>query len=225
MGTNQAKQQRIAKLTGAERYEMMQTKVSPIVYARIRRIAKLKGITDYQLIQMMVDCIVRYMDDRHNLSDELEKAMSIFEHLEGWRDALNHADPSVHRIIGEAIYFLFDEEGHRHGCRAVHVMKPFFGNWTEDVNIQHIIERCFALIVPQRYRRLKALCKELDCSSIVELMDYFIDHFESETDREELRKYFEDANRAENNRPLEYGKRTKRKRHVSPDEATLNFEN
>lgn len=204
--------------TKTEKHRMMQTKVRPDVYARVKRIMKLKGLTDYQLLQMMVDCIDRYMSDRHNLTPEMERAMSIFEHLEGWNDAMNNADPSVNRVIGEAIYFLFDGEGKKKGARGVHVVKPFFGNWTEDTNIQHIIERVFCLLIPERYRRLRLLAAELGCSSQIELLDYFIDHFSKESDVQEFRRIFEDADRAENGRPQTFGQRTRRKKHMSPDD-------
>lgn len=200
------------------KYEMLQTKVSPEAYRRMKSIERKKGITDYGLIQMVVDTLIRYMDDQHNLTPEMEQAMSIFEHMEGWRDALNVADPTVKKVVGEAIYFLYDEEGKRKGCRGVHVVKPFFGNWTEDANIQHIIERVFSLLIPERYRRLRLLAVELGCNSQLELLDYFIDHFSKEADVAELRRIFEDANRAENGRPLAYGQRTKRIKHHSPDD-------
>lgn len=200
------------------KYEMLQTKVSPEAYRRMKSIERKKGITDYGLIQMVVDTLIRYMDDRHNLTPEMEKAMSIFEHMEGWSNALNLADPTVENIVGEAIYFLYDEEGKKKGVRGVHVVKPFFGNWTEDENIQHIIERVFCLLIPERYRRLRLLAAELGCSSQLELLDYFIDHFSKEADLRELRRDFEDADRAENGRPLAYGQRTRRKKHQSPDD-------
>lgn len=205
-------------MTQEGKYEMLQTKVSPESYRRMKSIERKKGITDYGLIQMVVDTLIRYMDDRHNLTPEMEKAMSIFEHMEGWSDALNLADPTVEKIVGEAIYFLYDEEGKKKGARGVHVVKPFFGNWTEDENIQHIIERVFCLLIPERYRRLRLLAAELGCSSQLELLDYFIDHFSKEADLRELRRDFEDADRAENGRPLAYGQRTRRKKHQSPDD-------
>lgn len=205
-------------MTQEGKYEMLQTKVSPEAYRRMKSIERKKGITDYGLIQMVVDTLIRYMDDRHNLTPEMEQAMSIFEHMEGWSNALNLADPTVENIVGEAIYFLYDEEGKKKGVRGVHVVKPFFGNWTEDENIQHIIERVFCLLIPERYRRLRLLAAELGCSSQLELLDYFIDHFSKEADLRELRRDFEDADRAENGRPLAYGQRTRRKKHQSPDD-------
>ena len=200
-----------------ENYRMLQTKVSPETYARAKSIERKKGISIYRIIQMMVDTIVRYMDDRHNLTPEIEKAMSLFEHLYGWRDALNLADPTVDKEVGEAIYFLYDPEGKQKGTRAVHVTKPFFGNWTQDENVQHLLERFVCLVFPERYRRLRALAVEEGCSSLLELIDHLIDTHSQDSDTREFREQFEDAARAENNRPVIYGARTKRKHHLTPD--------
>lgn len=190
---------------------MLQTKVSKFAYRRIKAIEQTKGLTSYSLIQMMCDCLIRYMDKQHNLTPMMEKVMSIFEHMVGWADALNLADPSVEMVVGEATYFLYDKSGEKKGARAVHVTAPFFGDWSQDENIQHIIDRTFKLITPERHRRLHELAKELDCSTLLELFDKFIDHFTKEADLAELRRLFEDADRAENNRPIEYGRRTRQK--------------
>lgn len=191
------------------RYEMMQTKVRPVTYAHVKRIADIKGISDYTLTQMMFDAIVRYMDDRHNLTPEMEQLMSVFEHMEGWKDAMNHADPSVNRVIGEAIYFIFDGDGKKKGCRAVHVTKPFFGNWSEDMNVQHILDRCFRLIAPEMYRRLNEMAVDMNCSSLYELFIKIIDQHAKDSDAAAIRELFEDAARADNGRAVEYGQRTR----------------
>jgi predicted DNA-binding ribbon-helix-helix protein len=80
-----------------EGYQTVATKISNMAYERLNKIARKKGLTIYELIQMVCDTLIRYMDDRHNLSEEMERAMSIFEHLTGWADALNLADPTVHK--------------------------------------------------------------------------------------------------------------------------------
>ena len=72
-----------------EKYVTLATKVSRTAAEQLARIAKKKGMTIYELIQMVCDTLIRYMDDRHNLSEEIERAMAIFEHLVGWADALN----------------------------------------------------------------------------------------------------------------------------------------
>lgn len=180
-----------------DKFKVMGTKVSPHAEARVNRLAKKKGLSVYVMVQMVIDTILRYCDDRHNLTPEMELAMSVFEHMSGWKDAFNLADPTAEKEVGEATYFLFDPTGKKKGCRAVHVKRPFFGNWEEDVNIQHIIERTINLITPERYVRLRQLAVDMDCNSILQLIDVLLDHHSHEADMAAMRKDFEDADRSE----------------------------
>ena len=189
---------------------MMQTKVSPETFERIKQIEAKLHLKAYGLIQNMVDCIVRYMDDRHNLTPEIEQAMSIFEHLIGWSEALNLADPTVKKEVAEAVYFMEDPQGVKKGVRAVHVTRPYFDEWKQDYNVQHILDRTIRLLFPDVYKRLLKVMEHLDFKSITEFLNFVVDHFQEEADIEELRNLFEDAARAENTKDIEYGKRTKR---------------
>lgn len=194
------------------KYELMQTKVSPETFERIKQIESKLHLKAYGLIQNIVDCIVRYMDDRHNLTPEIEQAMSIFEHLIGWTNALNLADPTVTKEIVEAIYFMEDPKGEKRGVRAVHVTRPYFDEWKQDYNVQHILDRTIRLLLPDMYNRLLKVMEHLDFKSITEFLNFVVDHFQQEADIEELRNLFEDAARAENNKEVAYGKRTRRVR-------------
>ena len=53
-----------------EKFVVLATKVSRTAAEQLARIAKKKGMTIYELIQMVCDTLIRYMDDRHNLSEE-----------------------------------------------------------------------------------------------------------------------------------------------------------
>lgn len=198
-----------------ENYVMLGTKTRKDFAETFNRICKKKGIKVYNAIQMMVDTFVRFTDDRHNLSVEMERLMSVFEHMDGWKDAFNLADPTPDRDIQEALYFITGTD--RKGARGVMVHRPFFGNWTETVNIQYIIERVLEVMCPERYRRLRALAVEMDCNSILDLLDEMINNHTSELMNDQFRQGFADNNR-HYGKPVEYGQRTKRKHHKSVDD-------
>lgn len=61
------------------RTKLVATKLSTASADQLNRIAKSKGLTIYQLLQMVADTLIRYCDDQHNLSAEIEQAVSIFE--------------------------------------------------------------------------------------------------------------------------------------------------
>lgn len=211
----------------SEKYVVMGTKTSPDFARIFRRICDRKGIKPYQAIQMMVDTFVRYTDDRHNLSANMEHTMMLFEHMEGWQGSLNLADPTPEKHISEAIYFLTADK--RNGSRAVMVHRPWMGKWTETSNIQIIMERVVEVLLPERYRRLRALAIDRGCNSILELLDQLIDAQTEEQINEQFRREFSDNNRSEFGKPIEYGQRTKRRHHKTIDalaqQSIIHFSN
>lgn len=172
----------------------------------------------YELGQMVYDTIIRYMDDRHNLTPEIEKAMSVFDHMTGWQDAFNHAAYDTEAAVSEATYYLSDPTGKTKGTRAVHAERPFMGEKVQTFNIQEIFERTVCLLTPERYRRLRRLAVEMDCNSLLELIDHLIDGASTEEELRELRRDFEDDDRSE------YGRKpTKQpyRRHKNKDKDKM----
>lgn len=197
----------------SDKYKVVATKVRPEVKRRIAKICAARGINEYQMLQMMCDCIVRYMDDQHNLTPEMEQAMAIFEHLDGWQNAFNLADPTLTPTISEATYYLADHPRRKQGVRAVHVSHPFMGDWQQTENLQQILERTINLLCPERYKRLRRLAVDMDCRSLLELFDRLIDHHSNDLDTAEYRKTFEDADRHEYGKVIAFGQRTRRHPH------------
>lgn len=201
-----------------EKYVVLATKVSRHAAEQLTRIAKRKGMTIYELIQMVCDTLIRYMDDRHNLSEEMERAMSIFEHMTGWADALNLADPTVQKEIAQAVYiFQSAPDTPRKGFRAKMVSKPFMGIWEEDSNVMHIFERIFNICMPELYMKLFRARIMLECETVSEVINMLCDAQIIEQLNEGYRREFEDAARADNGKGYAYGNKTKGLQHRTPD--------
>ena len=200
-----------------ERYVTLATKVSRHAAEQLARIAKSKGLTIYELMQMVVDTLIRYMDDRYNLSEDMERAMSIFEHMVGWADALNLADPTVNKEVAQAVYIFQDADGGKKGFRATMVNKPFMGQWTEDSNVMHIFERIFNICMPELYMKLFRARVILGCERVSEVINMLADAEVIMHLNGELRQEFEDAGRADNGKEYGYGKKTKGLQHRTPD--------
>jgi hypothetical protein len=200
-----------------ERYVTIATKVSRRAAEQLARIAKKKNTTIYELIQLSCDTLIRYMDDRHNLSEEMERAMALFEHLVGWADALNLADPTVNKEVCQAVYIFQDADGKKKGFRAKLVDRPFCGIWTEDSNVMHIFERILNICMPELYMKLLRARIVLDCKSISEVLNVLADAEVIMQLNGELRQDFEDAARADNGRGYAYGQKTKGLQHRTPD--------
>ena len=200
-----------------EKYKNVSSKLSKYSIERLTRIAQKKGMSIYQLVQMVCDTIIRYMDDRHNLSEEIERAMAIFEHMAGWADALNLADPTVQKEIAQAVYLFQDAEGEKKGFRAVMVDKPWMGVWTQTENVMDIFERIFNICMPELYMKLFRARIILGCERVSEVINMLADAEVIMQLNGELRKDFEDAARMDNGKGYGYGQKTKGLQHRTPD--------
>lgn len=204
------------------KFEMAGTKVSEEALRRIDAISEKKGISRYTLIQMVCDVIIRYMDDRHNLTPLIERLMTVFEHLNGWNKAFNLADYTAQPEITEAIYFFTDEQ--KRGLRAVHVERPWLDGidqWTQTYNLQDIFDRFLLLLMPERYHRLTMLARDNNCSSILELIDYLLDEHSNDADLKLLRMEFEDVDRSDfGKKPADAPFRRKHYKSVNDDRLT-----
>ena len=191
-----------------EKYKNVSSKLSKYSIERLTRIAQKKNMSIYTLIQMVCDTIIRYMDDRHNLSEEIERAMAIFEHMTGWADALNLADPTGNKEVAQAVYIFQDADGHKKGFRATMVNKPFFDKWTQTENVMDIFERIFNICMPELYMKLFRARIILGCERGSEVIKHL---------NGELRQEFEDAARMDNGKGYGYGQKTKGLQHRTPD--------
>lgn len=209
-----------------ERYVTLATKVSRHAAEQLARIAKSKGLTIYELMQMVVDTLIRYMDDRYNLSEDMERAMSIFEHLTGWADALNLADPTVQKEIAQAVYIFseaesIDKKERKKGFRAVMVNKPWNGDWSETANVMDIFERIFNICMPELYMKLFRARIILGCDRVSEVINMLADAEVIMHLNGEFRQEFEDVARADNSKEYGYGMKTKSTHHRTPDSVAM----
>lgn len=172
----------------------LKTKVSPEQYARLEAICKQYGYTIFKMLRMLSDCIVRFMDDRHNMSDELKRIIRMFEDLPGWRKSICLADDTQELGIVEAFYVIASK---RHkGFRLVHVERPMMDgdseNWTSTYNVQRMLERFIELTNPSLYKHLRQLAVDLGTESIFDAIHVISDFYMENPDEKELRLQFED---------------------------------
>lgn len=211
-----------------EKYKNVSSKLSKYSIERLTRIAQKKNMSIYTLIQMVCDTIIRYMDDQHNLSEEIERAMAIFEHMTGWADALNLADPTVNKEVAQAVYIFQDADGQKKGFRAKMVNKPWMGIWDEDSNVMHIFERIMNICMPELYTKLFRARIILGCETVSEVINLLAESAVLVKMTEDIRQDFEDASRMDNGKDYGYGKKAKGLQHRTPDSVAqdqrFNFE-
>ena len=172
----------------------LQTKVTPEVYARTEAICKKYGFSVFEMLRMLVDSIVRFMDDEHNLCENLTRVMRMFENMPGWSSSICLGDGLEEMEIVEAFYVLRARKD-SYGHRIVHVVRPMMDGdaegWTSTYNIQRMAERFIELMNPSLYKYLRQLAVEMGTESMFDLIHRLADLYRENPDEKELRLQFE----------------------------------
>lgn len=205
-----------------QRYEIISTKISYESYRRLQEICTRRGIKPYSILQNCVNSIIRYSDDRYNLSKDMARVMMMLEHTHGWGENFTFCDIDPRKAISEAVYFV-SAEGKR-GEQIVMVERPWMGQWTQNMNIQQVFEKVVCKMIPAQYIRMRRLAADDGCHSILEYLNNIIIEAENEEDAAEIRKGFEDCARDEKSGRTQWEERFRRKHHKSVDSESLHFD-
>ena len=191
------------------------TKVSPEARAKLTHICELKGFSEYDALQMFVDMLIRMMDDRTNLSYDMEQIIQLMDGMKDWHTSIRLTDPTKAMKVEEAFYVL--TEKHHTGARLAHVQGSSVNMFrTETFNVQDIVERFICLAMPAVYRRLRLLGTDLGTNSVYETLMRIVDDYATNPDADELRLMFAD-NDWTNNTKMSDQKQTKRTRTNHPE--------
>ena len=201
----------------------VQTKVSADAYARLEAIGNKYGFSIFQLLRMLLDCIIRFMDDQHNLSEDLQRVIRMFDNMRGWGRSICLAADDQELVIDGVIYILRakDNNGKRlvmveyKECDDPDKVEKFANNTT--YNIQTILERVVEIINPGLYKHLRMLAvDEFNTESVYDTLSAIINLYKPNDKEDEFRKEFED-NDWHKGAKMHDDVRTKRRHFISKD--------
>ena len=198
-----------------EPYELLQTKVSPQQAALLDAICNVLGVNTYQIFQMFFYVLCKASAPMHELTPEIRKIMTMMETDAAWSETFNMANPE--RMEVAQVILILQQQGKK-GFGAVMIDRPFMGDARQTECVDDILERVTKVLVPGIYRRLESLKRKLEAESTLDALLTMIDAqtiFElDEAERAEMPQM---GDIAPNGKALAYGKRTKRKKHFTPD--------
>ena len=194
-------------------YIAISTKVSTDSYARLKAICEKGGFTMYDMLQMMCECLIRFMDEEHNIQEPMMKVIRLFENLPAWKTALRITEPfimtrkkevvrgSIKKVIDvdtsveivEAFYVI--RRKGKTGSRLVHVVRPTMENdaegWTCNNNTVQQLERFMELTNESLYKHLRCLSTDLGTVSLLDTIHTIANLYRENPDEGELRLQFE----------------------------------
>ena len=199
-----------------ERFEQLGTKIDPAMAEVLNACCDAMGVDVYHLLQWFAYTIVKASAPMHELDPRIQKLMVMLDRDAGWQTAFNLCNPDKLKVA--QVVLILEQQGHK-GFGAVMIDKPWMGammNQTECVD--DILERITSVLVPGIYKRVESLKHTLGTDSMLDALLTMIDAQTilelDETERIELPQI---GDITPNGRALAYGKRTKRKKHYTPD--------
>ena len=152
----------------------------------------------------------------HALDPRVKKLMAMMESDVGWQKAFNIANPDDLDVA--QVVLILEQKNHR-GFGAVMIGKPFCGEPQGQTEcVDDILERVTQVTMQGIYKRLRQMGKKLDCPNLTDVLltmldaQDFIDAVDGDSQEGPQM-----GDIAPNGKALAYGKRTKRKKHFTPD--------
>ena len=174
-------------------YSVISTKVSPEARGRLKAICDKYGFKIYDMLQMMCECLIRFMDEEHNISEEMMKVIRMFENLPGWKTTVRLTEDFEKVQVVEAFYVI--RRKGKTGSRLVHVVRPTMENdaegWQCNYNTVQQLERFMELTNESLYKHLRCLSTDLGTVSLLDTIHTIANLYRENPDEGELRLQFE----------------------------------
>jgi len=212
-----------------DRFEQIGSKIDPAMAEVLDACCNALEVDIYHLIQWFCYVIVKASAPMHALDPRIQKLMAMLDCDAGWQTAFNLANPDNLRIA--QVILILEQEGHK-GFGAVMIDKPWMGMTPEMVsdldphradpqmteNVDDILERVAEVTMSGIYRRLRMMGADLECNNLSDILLTMLDAQDLlNAEERDINEGPQLGDIAPNGKALAYGKRTKRKKHFTPD--------
>ena len=215
--------------TKDERFEQLGTKIDPSMAEVLNACCDAMGVDVYHLLQWFAYTIVKASAQMHALDPRIQKLMTMLDRDAGWQNAFNLCNPDRLKIA--QVVLILEQEGHK-GFGAVMIDKPWMGMTPDMVseldphradpqmteNVDDILERVCEVTMSGIYRRLRMMGADMECNNLSDILLTMLDVQDLlNAEERDINEGPQMGDIAPNGRALAYGKRTKRKKHFTPD--------
>ena len=206
----------MAKKNNEDRFEQIGSKIDPAMAEVLDACCNALEDDIYHLLQWFAYTVIRAASPMHALDPRIQKLMAMMESDVGWQKAFNIANPDDLDVA--QVVLILEQKNHR-GFGAVMIDKPFCGEPQGQTEcVDDILERVTQVTMQGIYKRLRQMGKKLDCPNLTDVLLTMLDaqDFIDAVDGDAAEGP-QMGDIAPNGRALAYGKRTKRKKHFTPD--------
>ena len=202
--------------TKDERFEQLGTKIDPAMAEVLNACCDAMGVDVYHLLQWFAYTIVKASAPMHNLDPRIQKLMTMLDRDAGWQNAFNLCNPDKLKVA--QVVLILEQQGHK-GFGAVMIDKPWMGAMMRQTEcVDDILERVCEVTMSGIYRRLRMMGADMECNNLSDILLTMLDVQDLlNAEEREAAEGPQMGDVASNGRAVAYGKRTKRKKHYTPD--------
>jgi hypothetical protein len=174
------------------------------------------GVDVYHLLQWFAYTIVKASAPMHNLDPRIQKLMTMLDRDAGWQNAFNLCNPDKLKVA--QVVLILEQQGHK-GFGAVMIDKPWMGAMMRQTEcVDDILERVTEVTMSGIYRRLRVMGADMECNNLSDILLTMLDVQDLlNAEERDAAEGPQMGDIAQNGKVLAYGKRTKRKKHFTPD--------
>ena len=204
------------KPTNSERFEQLGTKIDPAAAEVLNACCDALQVDVYHLLQWFAYTIIRASAPMHGLDPRIQKLMLMLDRDAGWQNAFNLANPD--RLKVAQVILILEQSGHK-GFGAVMIDKPWMGESMRQTEcVDDILERECEVTIRGIYRKIRRLGADMECNNLSDILLTMLDVQDLlNAEERDTREGPQMGEIAPNGRAVAYGKRTKRKKHFTPD--------
>jgi hypothetical protein len=201
--------------TKDERFEQLGTKIDPSMAEVLNACCDAMGVDVYHLLQWFAYVVVKASSDLHALDPRIQKLMVMLDRDAGWQNAFNLCNPDRLKIA--QVVLILEQDNHK-GFGAVMVDKPFFNEARQTECVDDILERVAEVTMSGIYKRIRQMGADLECNNLSDVLLTMLDAQDIlNAEERDAAEGPQMGDVAQNGKVLAYGKRTKRKKHYTPD--------
>jgi hypothetical protein len=192
------------------------TKVPPHVAELLNILAQMRGMEVYELLQLLVHGFISYAKAEQTVPDEYRHLYESLKFDTAWVKAYNFCSPTAQQDIAQMILIL--QQPGRKGFGMAMIDKPFMDQATMTRSIPDIYERMSEISLGTNdYIRLRRMNITLGTQSELDTVRTMLDAQEIANLKAMDEGEMPGMGDHEYGKLIEYGNRTKRKPHRTPD--------
>lgn len=174
------------------------------------------GTNANDLLKMFVHAFIESAKHSGPVINEMRMLLDMLRLEEGWHKHFNFADVNAQKEVAQVVLIL--QQPGRTGFGMTMIDRPYMDASHQTFCVDEILERVVEVSMKGLYQELRDIGNRLGTHSMRETLTILCDSYRlAQMDDDIQDELPQLGNYSDFGRAIEYGKRTKRKKHLTPD--------